>query len=311
MCQDANDVANANLQKTYNEPVTRDLEMKEFIPRMNPVDIKEYISEDEPNELSSFHVTHKNSFSQNNLPHRELYSLKDIENILNVDNLLEKTQNEVSTQNFFTQNNYQYETKYKDTELIYQNENETSSHLKRKKISAKQINKPSAKKQNENKEEKEPESILNIIKTKKERTEMREKAGKAVDDFLNSIKKTEKAEKKNDNKKQKQGEPLRQEKISHPNTVEIKVNKRFEENSNSENSPPKKKGELIEVDFGGKGNKEVIRERFLKERERNFEEFKKQKEDNEKHSVDEEKFSKEALYKKRQEMVKKKDFKKK
>jgi len=329
MNQETNNIALQNIKKTYNEPVTREIPVSEFISRLNPVDIKEYIQEEEnDNEyLSNFQVTHKNSFSQNNLPHKDLYSMKEIENILNIGNILEKA----SIQNQDEQEYVHEITKpYKGMKLINNEKtSEEEKYREEKKEITKLDNKPLPKRtktssiKGKEKKHEESESLFNMLNDKVDKKENKQKAGNVVNDFFNSILKCETKNQENLQKQIKENEKF----ISNNNKILSKQQK--DENNISTNvqqknvpstfnKPQVKKGELIEFDFKNDKiditEKEKIKENFVKEREKMFNEFKKNKEEQEKETTDvinDEKFSKEALYQKRKEMIKKKEFKKK
>jgi len=103
-----------NIMKTYNEPITRESYVKEYVHRLNPVDIKEYLVKKE-NELESNNnqVIHKEQVEINK---HDLYSMKDIENILNVDHLFNKNEkgNQINNEIFQDSNRITIGKKEKD-----------------------------------------------------------------------------------------------------------------------------------------------------------------------------------------------------
>ncbi len=331
MNEETNNIAQQNIKKTYNEPVTREIPVSEFISRLNPVDIKEYIQEEYDNEnLSNFHVTHKNSYSQNNLPHKDLYSMKEIENILNVGNILEKANiQDHNEQEYAHEITKPYKgINKKNSEKIseeekYREEKKEITKLQNKPIVPKRP-KTGSTKGKEIKQE-ESESLFNMLNDKVDKKENKQKAGNVVNDFFNSILKSETKNQENLQKQIKENEKF----ISNNNKTLSKQLK--DQNNQSTNIQPKnvpttinkpqvKKGELIEFDFKNDKidvtEKEKIKENFVKEREKMFNEFKKNKEEQEKEKetkdvLNDEKFSKEALFQKRKEMIKKREFKKK
>lgn len=331
MCQETNNIAQQNIKKTYNEPITREIPIPEFISRLNPVDIKEYIQEDE-NEIENslnFHVTHKNSLSQNNLPHKDLYSMKEIENILNIGIILEKNniieQNDNSSYKEITKPALESNKNYFENFKLEKNNKEANDDFEKpeKKILANSKRpKTSCIKKNELKQD-DSESLFNLLKDKVDKKENNQKAGNVVNDFFNSIMKSEiknqeslqKQIKENENFIKNNSKVLNQQPKDEDKTY---INNKLKNNMNSSIKPQVKKGEMIEFDFkNDKINtfeKEKIKENFVKEREKLFNDFRKNKEEEEKDNnkpPDEEKFSKEALFQKRKELLKKKDFKNK
>ena len=362
ICNENNQIAQNNIKKTYNEPVTRELPVSEYIPRLNPVDIKEYITEEENASCSNFHVTHKNSFSQNNMPQRDLYSLKEIENILNVGNLLNKEEKENSIRNYNKEEKEIGKMQMEIEEKIKRNV-EPEKKVKSEKIVEKNTFKNKNKlKGNYQEKSDDSHSIMNLLNDKVDKKENKEKAGNLVNDFFNSIIKSEVKNNEILNKQIKENEKIINSnnkqlqnyednkfnmKLQKPNEIiykepykkgemielDFKTNNNLTEKVNEKkkdklikpieiiNKEPYKKGEMIEFDF--KTNniitekaKEKIKDKFIKEREKVFEDFKKQKDnDDEENEIVvqpiEEKYSKEALFLKRKEMIKKRDFKKK
>jgi len=144
-----------NIMKTYNEPITRESYVKEYVHRLNPVDIKEYLVKKE-NELESNNnqVIHKEQVEINK---HDLYSMKDIENILNVDHLFNKNEkgNQINNEIFQDSNRITIGKKEKDI-------------LGNNKVAAVGEKKSNKKEENQD----DINSIINIVNTKKTSKEM-------------------------------------------------------------------------------------------------------------------------------------------